>query len=38
VLEKPLPKTKAMGFGLGALGGLLLIGLGVMIVRRRRIV
>ena len=36
-LEKPLPKTKAMGFGLGALGGLLLIGLGVMIVRRRRI-
>ena len=30
------PKTKAMGFGGGAFGGLVLIGLGALLARRRR--
>jgi hypothetical protein len=30
------PKTKAMGFGLGVVGGALLIGLGALVMRRRK--
>jgi hypothetical protein len=30
------PGTKAMGFGMGAFGGLLLLGLGVLVMRRKK--